>query len=86
MGCLQTCCSRIDLQPCLPDSHRGHLWSMPPHLPTDRMVISPWRPALGVLAGLGRVWEQEWWQLGLRGQQHLGLLAWLPQREQQGPR
>ena len=30
----------------------------PPHLPTDKMVISPWRPALapvlGVLAGLGR--------------------------------
>lgn len=61
----------------------------PPHLPTDKMVISPWRPALapalGVLAGLGRSLGAGVVAAAASGDSSTsGHFFWL-QREQQGP-
>lgn len=55
------------------------------NLPTDRMVISPWRPALGVLAGLGRSLGAGVVAAAASGDSSTsGHFFWL-QREQQGP-
>ena len=70
-------------------SCRGTLLCLcPPHLPTDKMVISPWRPALaptlGALAGLGRSLGVGVVAAAASGDSSTSGHFWL-QREQQGP-
>lgn len=86
-GCHQTCCL-TDRPTALPPRQPsgGHLWSVLPHLPTDRMVISALASSLGGPGWVGQEsGSRSGGSCGLRGQQHLGPLLWL-QREQQGPR
>lgn len=93
VGCHQAGYSGFNLGPCCPPLAPCHLsltllCLCPPHLPTDKMVISPWRPALapvlGALAGLGRSLGVGVVAAAASGDSSTSGHFWL-QREQQRP-